>query len=211
MNSETLLIQFAKWPVHGRVKTRLAVKLGDQAALDAHIRLTRAVMHNLAATGHDLAFWWDQPQPPAGAQAGELQGELADLGFSLGSQSGSDLGARMHNALSGGLQSHAQAIIIGSDCPSVDPAYVEQAISALAHADIVLGPSDDGGFVLIGARCVADGMLEGMDWGTTKALVQTQESLSAAGLSVHLLDPRWDVDEPEDWQRFLRSESRGVL
>jgi glycosyltransferase A (GT-A) superfamily protein (DUF2064 family) len=68
----------------------------------------------------------------------------------------------------------------------------------------VLGPSDDGGYVLIGARRLAPGALEGIAWGTPEVMQQTLERMDAAGLSVYLLEPRWDVDEPEDWQRFRR-------
>jgi hypothetical protein len=203
VDTGTLLIQFAKWPEPGRVKTRLAAKLGDEGALDAHIRLTRTVMHSLSVTGHEVAFWWDQPQRPANAKIDGLEDDLISLGFMIGNQFGDDLGERMHNALAVGLQSHQQTIIVGSDCPSVDPPYIKQAIEALNQVDVVLGPSDDGGFVLIGARRVADRMLADVSWGTSEALEQTAARLTTAGLTLQLLEPRWDVDEPEDWQRFL--------
>jgi hypothetical protein len=86
----------------------------------------------------------------------------------------------------------------------VDAAYVLQAAEKLIHVDVVLGPSEDGGFVLIGARKVVPGMLDGIQWGSEHVLRQTCEKLKRAGLSVGLLPMRWDVDEAEDWQRFRR-------
>ena len=74
---------------------------------------------------------------------------------------------------------------------------------ALATADVVFGPSDDGGHVLIAARRVQPDMLSGVSWGTETALAESLASVQRAGLSVATLDPRWDVDEPADWDRFL--------
>ena len=65
--ARTLLIQFAKWPQLGRVKTRLANTIGESAALDAHIQLTQSVLATLAQTGWPIQFWWDralQVSPP---------------------------------------------------------------------------------------------------------------------------------------------------
>lgn len=69
---------------------------------------------------------------------------------------------------------------------------------------MVLGPSNDGGYVLIGARKLTADALAGIEWGTPMVLEQTLERMEKAGLSVYVLEPRWDVDEPEDWQRFRR-------
>jgi hypothetical protein len=110
----------------------------------------------------------------------------------------------MESALAEGLAYCPKALIIGSDCPSVDAGYIHQALQALDSADVVLGPSDDGGYVLIGARTHCSGMLDNVSWGTDRALAETLVRLEAVGLSCLQLSPRWDVDEPEDWQRFIR-------
>jgi len=80
-------------------------------------------------------------------------------------------------------------------------------VAALDEVDVVLGPSEDGGYVLIGARRVLPGMLADVAWGTEKALSQTCDRLTQAGLSFRLLPQRWDVDEPEDWHRFTGQSS----
>lgn len=197
-------MQFAKWPEPGRVKTRLIPALGEVGAMDAHVRLSRQVLENLAASGYPVQFWWDRSLavPPVSAQP--LLARLQTLGAKQQIQSGDDLGERMFRALASGLAECRRAIIVGSDCPSVDAGYIEAALAALEHHDVVLGPSDDGGYVLIGARALAPGMLAGIAWGSDQALAQTLERVTGQGLEVALLEPRWDVDEPGDWQRFLR-------
>jgi len=202
--SPALLMQFAKWPQPGRVKTRLIPALGIEGALQAHITLSLAVLDNLCATGYDVSFWWDRAleQPPE--EAGPLLANIEAARLPQRFQHGQDLGERMARALAEGMAAYAKAVVIGSDCPSVDPGYVRSAVAALDHHDIVLGPSNDGGYVLIGARKLAPEALTGIDWGTPAVLEQTLQRMASAGLSVHLLEPRWDVDEPEDWQRFQR-------
>lgn len=79
----------------------------------------------------------------------------------------------MTHALGVGLASAGIAMVIGSDCPSVDAAYIEEARQALDDVDVVFGPSDDGGYVLIGARNTRPDMLAGVAWGTGKALEQS--------------------------------------
>jgi rSAM/selenodomain-associated transferase 1 len=200
-----VFLQFAKWPEAGRVKTRLMPELGALGALDAHIRLTLAVLDNLCATGYPVEFWWDRPVDDRPGEAAAIIEELAGAGLIQGVQKGCNLGERMHSALSQSLRDYDRALVVGSDCPSVDPDYARNAVAHLDDYDVVLGPSDDGGYVLIGASRVAEGMLDHIAWGTPEVLTQTCARLQESGLSYCLLEPRWDVDEPEDWDRFLRT------
>jgi len=199
---DAVLMQFAKWPEAGRVKTRLMPALGADGALAAHVNLTLAVLDNLCASGYPVQFWWDRElaQPPR--DAGVILRNLESAGLEQKTQSGPTLGDRMLAALDQALTGHSRAMVVGSDCPSVDPEYVRCAVARLTDYDVVLGPSDDGGYVLIGARRVVPGMLDGISWGTEAVLEQTCERLRQLGLTVNLLEPRWDVDEPEDWARF---------
>ena len=203
MNTTVQLFQFAKWPDKGRVKTRLAATLGEDGALHAHITLTLTVLEQLRQCGYPMALAWDRDldEPPAGA--GPILNAVAGYGIGQLIQQGQDLGERMTQALSRGLREADRAIVVGSDCPSVDAGYVEKAVAALEEADVVFGPSDDGGYVLIGARRATPGMLQQVAWGSETALEDSVAAVSNAGLSVAILAPRWDVDEPEDWARFL--------
>ena len=200
-----VFLQFAKWPEAGRVKTRLMPELGAVGALEAHITLTLAVLDNLCATGYPVEFWWDRLVDDHPGIAASILEEVDGAGLVQGLQQGDTLGEKMHAALSQSLYDYDRALVVGSDCPSVDPDYARKAVACLADYDVVLGPSDDGGYVLIGASRVAEGMLDNIAWGTPDVLAQTCERLDAVGLSYCLLEPRWDVDEPEDWARFLRT------
>lgn len=199
-----VLIQFAKWPELGRVKTRLIPALGEQGALAAHQRLTLAVLDNLLATGLPVEFWWDRALTAPPLAATSVLDKILAAGVVQRFQQGADLGARMQQALASGLEHNHKVLIIGSDCPAVDAAYVAQAVAALDQADMVMGPSDDGGYVLIGARKTTSGMLDGIAWGSPQVLEKTCGKLREEGLSHRLLEPRWDVDEAEDWERFIR-------
>ncbi|SFN24017.1 TIGR04282 family arsenosugar biosynthesis glycosyltransferase [Marinobacter pelagius] len=200
-----VFLQFAKWPEAGKVKTRLMPELGPVGALEAHIRLTLKVLDNLCATGYPVEFWWDREVDEPTGEALPILEEVEGAGLIQMVQQGSSLGERMEAALGQSLQEYDRALIVGSDCPSVDPDYARHAVACLSDHDVVLGPSDDGGYVLIGASRVVEGMLDDIEWGTPQVLHQTCERLEKAGLSYFLLEPRWDVDEPEDWARFLGS------
>lgn len=199
-----LVMQFAKWPEAGRVKTRLMPELGEPGALAAHITLTLAVLDQLSCSDCEVRFFWDRELSNAPEAALPIISRIEALGIRQGFQRGDVLGRRMEAALTEGLAAYSKAIIVGSDCPSVDAGYIHQAVQALDDADVVLGPSDDGGYVLIGARACVTGMLESINWGTDRALAETVARLDLFGLTRVQLPPRWDVDEPEDWRRFVR-------
>jgi len=198
-----LVMQFAKWPEAGQVKTRLMPELGEQGALAAHITLSLAVLDQLSASDCEVRFFWDRELSDVPEAARPIISRIEALGVRQGFQRGDVLGQRMEAALSEALASYSRAIIVGSDCPSVDAGYIHQAVQALEDADVVLGPSDDGGYVLIGARTYVTGMLESIHWGTDQALAETVARLDACGLTCVQLPARWDVDEPGDWRRFV--------
>lgn len=202
-----LVMQFAKWPEAGRVKTRLMPELGAEGAMNAHVRLSLEVLENLVASGFDVRFLWDRPMDIAPAAASPIIERLEHHGVGQSWQQGDVLGERMTLALEAGLQEVGKAMIVGSDCPSVDAEYVRLAVATLDEVDVVLGPSDDGGYVMIGAREIAADMLAGVAWGTEYALEQTCDRLRQAGLTFALLPEKWDVDEPEDWRRFIAQSS----
>ena len=202
-----LLIQFAKWPEVGKVKTRLIPDLGPRGAFEAHLALTRHVLENLLATGFPVELWWDREGDAGTSETAALPVEFEARGLTQRFQSPGDLGDRMVAALDSGLARSSRVIIVGSDCPSADSRYVRKAVEALGEADVVLGPAEDGGYVLIGARRTQPRMLQNVAWGTSMALEQSRMQLERMQMTTRLLDERWDVDEFEDWQRFCRHSS----
>ena len=146
--SAVLLIQFAKAPQAGRVKTRMMPVLSAQQACALHAELTLWTCRQLLASGQgdvELAVAGDEEHP--------LFKQCQALGdVSVSQQCGTDLGERMYHAISAGLRRYSAVILVGSDCPAIDPAYLASAVTALQSAPVVVGPAVDGGYVLIGAR-----------------------------------------------------------
>lgn len=203
-----LIIQFAKWPEAGKVKTRLAKHIGDAAALAVHCQLLRQVWAQLKDYDQaDFELWWDQQLVDSQLQT--FLHEHPDLvAEQTQYQRGSGLGERMLYALESGLEQYDKVIIVGSDCPSVTPSYVQQAFDSLQSADLVLGPAEDGGYVLIGAhrRCknrLSSILMAEIPWGMAQVLAKTCAAAQRQDLAVSLLDMAWDVDELADYQRWL--------
>ncbi|MAL98522.1 MAG: hypothetical protein CL583_08740 [Alteromonadaceae bacterium] len=207
--TSTLVIQFCKWPAAGNVKTRLIPALGEQGAVDAHLALSTAVLENLLVAGFPVELWWDRaPDDLQYAESSRLFDLLKQNGVKEQVQCEGNLGQRMSGALRDGLERAERVIIVGSDCPAVQGEYVRKAAAALEKTDVVLGPAEDGGYVLIGVRNLESRMFDGVEWGTDKVLLQTAQRAEEVGLTVGRLNTLWDVDEVEDWYRYL--DSTGV-
>ena len=199
MSETGQLCIFARAPEVGQVKTRLAAAVGPEAALAAHRTLVERCLDSLRDVAGVKAQLWiagpvDHP---------ECADWSSRWGLPLIEQHGDDLGARMGHAVEQSLQSAPFAIVIGTDCPTLDADYVVEAVTALADHDMVLGPAEDGGYGLIGLRRRAPLLFSDMVWGTPQVASETLARAKAIGLSVRVLDPIWDVDRAEDWRRFL--------
>ncbi|RRQ20777.1 TIGR04282 family arsenosugar biosynthesis glycosyltransferase [Thiohalobacter thiocyanaticus] len=193
------LLLFARSPVRGQVKRRLAAGVGEQAAYDIHCAMTAymARMVGEAALMPARLYAW----PDAGSPW--LRDLAQHHALRLEAQQGVDLGERMFNALVEQLRDSDFAILIGSDCPSIEPAYMEAAAARLqAGVPWVFGPAEDGGYVLVGTRLATPEPFQAIDWGTAAVMEQTRERCRAAGLAWEELDTLYDVDTREDWVRF---------
>lgn len=177
---DAAILVFSRAPVPGRVKTRLAARIGDWRAARLHARLTAQALRTAHAAG-----------------CGPV--ELYDTGR----QRGADLGERMYRALSQALRRHRAAIVIGADCPALRREHLQRAARWLAGGcDVVLGPADDGGYVLIGARRVSPRLFSAMAWGGAEVYRSTVQRLQALGWRWRSLPLLWDVDRPEDLERL---------
>ena len=117
------------------------------------------------------------------------------------------MGRKMQHGLASVIDDGAsQAILIGSDCPVMNADYIRQASTALQSSDLVLGPAEDGGYVLIGCKQSHSELFANITWGSDTVLTQTLEKAEQLMLRVTLLEMLWDVDRPEDWARFQRLE-----
>jgi rSAM/selenodomain-associated transferase 1 len=189
------VIVFARAPLAGRVKTRLAPILGPAGAARLHMRLVRsAVCTASRARCGPVELHVTRPH------------RLFDtLGVTVRKQRGRDLGERMHHALQAALRRHSRAMVIGADCPALKPSDLRNAARRLkGGADVVLAPAADGGYALIGARRLSLRIFTEVRWGSATVLGETLRNISRAGFSHRLLRTVWDVDRPEDLER-LRS------
>jgi glycosyltransferase A (GT-A) superfamily protein (DUF2064 family) len=104
----------------------------------------------------------------------------------------------MYNALVAGLDRFERVVLVGSDCPSIDRDYLNQALAALDQVDIVLGPAADGGYTLVGVRRVPREMFEGISWGTAAVFTETTLRLQWSGVAWSALPVLNDIDRPGD-------------
>lgn len=195
------LIIFTRYPRPGQAKTRLVPAMGAEAAADLQRRMTEETLETAktarARIGGEIEIRY--------ADGGEK--EIARwLGSELryAAQEGDDLGDRMRRAFADALDAGCRrVVIIGTDCPEMSSRDLTDAFDALAYHDMVLGPSADGGYWLIGLRRPAD-VFRGVAWSTESVLPQTLALAEQAGLSVKSLETRADVDTPEDLERLRR-------
>jgi len=200
------LLVFAREPVAGEVKTRLAAALGDDAAAAIYHQLIDATFtYAVAARTQRIVGaieLWCTPD-----SASPFFIELAKRhGASRHAQAAGNLGDRMSAALLDALARAPAALLIGTDCPTLGVAGLAAAAAALDRADVVLAPAEDGGFVLVGARVPIP--FDGVRWSTGHTLADTRESYRRAGVRWVELPMCWDVDEPADLERWDAQRGR---
>lgn len=193
----------ARAPRPGHAKTRLVPALGAKGAAQLAAWMLRLTIAKALEAGLGaVTLWWD--------------GDLADPQLDpwrqrlhLRRQAPGDLGQRMLAA----IQGEDGTLVIGTDCPALTANLLREAAQALAHADAVIAPAEDGGYVLIGLRRPEPGVFTGVDWGGPRVMAQTRERLSELGLAWEETAMQWDVDRVEDLQRLyaMCPELRGMI
>ena len=198
MNRAILL--FLKLPEPGRVKTRLAAKVGAERAAQAYRRLVAEVWKRLPDED-DLIVFFDPPDQETEVTAW-LRELLPARRFALLPQSAGDLGIRLTQAFDAVFAQGCElAAAIGSDCVELTPAHFREAWRELDGADGVIGPTIDGGYYLLALKSPQPILFNEIDWSTGAVFEQTLERARSAGLRLHVLAPLHDVDTVEDWQR----------
>ena len=188
------LILFGRYPVPGRTKTRLIPLLGAARAADFQRYLTERTL----STDRSVAR-----RRPVDLEACFEGGSPAKLRRWLGpdlvlsQQRSGDLGERMKAAFLEAFHQGARRVLLhGTDIPDLTIHPIDEALDALSSCDLVLGPSRDGGYWLIGLKRPAD-LFDGIDWGTSRVFEKTVAAARALGLSLHVLTPLTDMDTAE--------------
>jgi uncharacterized protein len=187
------LIIFVKNPQLGKVKTRLARTIGDQAAFDAYMLMlahTRDV--TVEVDSHRAVFYseyiddgdaWTRPD------------------FAKHLQAAGDLGTKMQSAFETMFaEGYKKAVIVGSDLLDLQVQHVSQAFRALQHHDFVIGPATDGGYYLLGMTSLAPELFRNKAWSTGSVLSSTMADIQMLNKTVHHLPQLTDIDEEADWR-----------
>lgn len=206
---ELKLILFTKAPEPGATKTRLIPALGQEGAAELHKRMCKHMVDTVCdGTPYSIEL-----QCHPNTQHVFFTNILRQHPrMALTRQQGSHLGERMAAALQHALAQYRHAIIIGTDVPALTTAYLQDAFARLeAGTDVVIGPAEDGGYVLIGLSIFRPELFSGIDWGTGLVLQQTLDRTHEAGMSAALLPALWDVDTPDDLDRIRNSNQLSFL
>ncbi len=186
-----LLIIFYRNPELGKVKTRLAVTVGDEKALAIYLALanhTRIVTENLLV---DKVVFYSHHV--------DTEDNWGNEHFNKQAQHGNDLGERMLNAFNFGFLSGYKSIcIIGTDCFELTPDILQEAFEKLNACDAVIGPAVDGGYYLLGMKATHSSFFQNKKWSNENVCEETIEDFKKSNLSYEVLPTLTDVDEEKD-------------
>lgn len=135
---------------------------------------------------------------------------LVGSDFEYMPQSDGDLGARMHSVFKWAFQNgYSKVVIIGADSPALPSEWIDEAFVGLDEKDVVLGPTLDGGYYLVGLKSPEPALFENVAWSTESVMATTLDRVTDLGLSLHLLPPWADLDNPGDLG-FFRTHIHGL-
>lgn len=204
MSPSKHVIIFARPPELGKVKTRLATTLGDGRALEIYEYLlakTKTVVDHFEAKKYiflthkpDGYDYWD------------------DTTDSVEIQATGNLGVKMSSAfktVENKFTAYSEPkIIVGTDCPDLDVSILTSAFEALKRCDVVIGPTFDGGYYLIGMKENHSEMFDNIPWSTEDVLSMTLEKLRKHKLRYALLPQLRDIDFEADWLNWLKTSPK---
>jgi rSAM/selenodomain-associated transferase 1 len=198
------LLVVSKSPELGRVKTRMQPGLSEEQSVQLHIALTLHCLQKcLAAELCAIDLW----------VAGDMDCFKKNIGSLLASQYQyglypqvlGNIGDKMSAAFNVSLQTQADSrrskgvLLLGTDCPFIDKTYLQQAIAYLdTECDVVIGPVNDGGYVLIGMKEYHPTLFENIHWGSDSVCAETELRIQQLGLSYQMLPYLSDIDTVND-------------
>ena len=187
--NKNLILVFVRNPELGKVKTRLAKTIGDKDALKIYTILlqhTESVLHKVSS---DKVVYYSEE-----IQSNDLWDNAL---YQKKLQKGADLGARMQNAFETAFKdTYEKVVIVGSDLFDLNPNHIKEAFTALENHEVVLGPSLDGGYYLLGMKKMNPTVFKNKQWGTDSVLESTLKNLNQQ--NVKLLEALNDIDTFED-------------
>ena len=199
VKSQSALIVFAKRPIPGRVKTRLTPTLSPEDAAKLYEAFLRDAIHQYLALDLDIRLY-------LAPSANSLPEYLTQLPISIHEQEGPGLGTRMLHAFENTLaDGYERAVVIGTDHPTLPTPFIQQAFESLGEPSAIsIGPSEDGGYYLLGMNAVYPALFAEMDYSHARVFADTLDRVQQTGARLTVL-PRWyDVDTPRALRRLIR-------
>jgi len=194
-------------PKAGRVKTRLTSRWSPEVAAQLYAAFLRDVFALVDRAHERLEFRRLFSCAVESSEELEKAREMMPRGWEILAQEGDDLGERIE--FSRAACEADQVLVLGSDAPAMDPQRILQAFELLGSADtdLVIGPTNDGGYDLIGFRGRRAGVLRDISWSTDAVAQQTRERARDSGYTLEELELGYDVDHPKDLDRVLRASA----
>ncbi len=197
---ERAVIIFARSPKLGQVKTRLAESLGNEFALKFYTLCAKHVFdecRKLSSYNTRLYIFF------AGDNAGGIK-KLTGNSFSYFLQSGNDLGQRMENAFNLVFKTGAKKVlIIGTDVPDIDSSLIENSFELLNINDLVIGPSLDGGYYLLGLKKPYNDLFYNISWSTKSVFEETLKKIKSKKIKFKVTARLYDIDTEDDLRKWL--------
>ncbi len=209
------LLVFAKSPILGSAKTRLQPLLPKEFSLALHCQLLKTILKQWSASAICPIECWLAGDEDSFVEK-IINDEAANLkALPLWQQKGQDLGERLAHAIETTF-AHAQfattsskintqkqkkikgVFVVGSDCPFINAEYLRDACLKLEKYDAVIGPADDGGYVLLGVKVSNTKLFKDIDWGKSSVYEQTLSRLRETKLNYYELPSLPDIDHPQD-------------
>ncbi len=187
------LLVFAKNPVLGKAKTRLAATIGKEKALEIYKELLEYTCSVAKEISSEKTVYYSDYL--------EENDLWVKAKFNQKTQTGTDLGSRMLGAFQTeftAAKKEQSIVLIGTDCKELDSKVIEQAFNALKFTDLVVGPAKDGGYYLIGMKSAHVELFSNVDWSTDAVLEQTIGKANGLKLSYMLLKELSDIDTEAD-------------
>ncbi len=200
------LVIFAKYPEPGAVKTRLGPQFSPEEASQFYRLMAEEIVKVHSQAGSYKCIVCCFPEE----KIDEFRSWLGEK-IHLIPQRGEDLGTKQLNAfIDSEKLGFNRTIIIGSDCPSITVSDIEEAFVHIEGDKIALGPSDDGGYYLIGSTLPRADLFEGVNWSTTSVFSEVASNAEKVGVDIATLPGRNDIDTYEDLTGYFQTAKHYV-
>ncbi len=206
------LLLLVKYPSKGRVKTRLASRIGEENAVLLYRDFVQICFQNICRLKQlDCTIYFDPSEEEDAFRAWLGHSSTCMKPPDFLPQPDGDFGQRIRYGIENRLQTYSSVIVLGTDSPDLPLDYIEQAARYLQNIDVVVGPADDGGYYLIGLSRPAPLIFENISWSTEKVFMETISAIRDLSLTCHILPPWYDVDTLDDLRRLLHSSNPSLV